>query len=66
MFTTADDAKAVIIESIENGAATRDEFDIDKIFDATFEWDGRGFSQVVGVEDFWLAVEQAAYPTKGA
>ena len=50
MFTTADDAKAVIIESIENGAATRDEFDIDQIFDATFEWDGRGFSQVVGVE----------------
>lgn len=60
MFTTAADAKHSIIEAIEAGDATRDEFDIDQIFEAAFEWDGRGFSQVVDTDGFWAAVEAAA------
>lgn len=65
MYTTAADAKNMIIEVIESGAATSEEFDIDQIFDTTFEWDGKGFSQIVDADGFWAAVEKAVIGDEG-
>ncbi|WP_026821113.1 hypothetical protein [Arthrobacter castelli] len=62
MFTTADDAKAHIIAVIESGDATRDEFDIEAIFTACYEYSTelQKFVPTVDGDEFWAAVEQAA------
>ena len=49
----------MITQAIESGAATADEYDIDQIFDAVFEYDGKGFTQVVDQETFWSEIEKA-------
>ena len=58
-YTTDQEAKAMITQAIESGAATADEYDIDQIFDAVFEYDGKGFTQVVDQETFWSEIEKA-------
>lgn len=62
MFTTADDAKAYIATAIEAGDASREEFDIDAIFDAAFEYSTelQMFVQTVDEDGFWAAVQDAA------
>jgi hypothetical protein len=61
-YTTADDAKDSIIAAIEAGDATRDDFDIDAIFETVFDYsaDLQAFVQVVDVDGFWAAVAEAA------
>jgi len=61
MYTTDQEAKAMITQAIESGAATADEYDIDQIFDAVFEYDGKVYSQVVDQETVWLEVERGAW-----
>ena len=59
MYTTNHEAKAMITQAIESCAATAEEYDIDQIFDAVFEYDGKGFTQVVDQETFWSEIEKA-------
>ena len=49
-----------IIEPIEAGDATAEEFDVDQIFSECFEWDGAGYVQTASVEDFWASVQRNA------
>lgn len=63
MFTTKQDAIAQVITPALGDYA--DDFDIDQIFDATFEYDGKGFTQIVDQDTFWAEVEKAAIE-KGA
>lgn len=63
-YDTKDDVMAyVIIPAVEAGhVASREDFDLDAIFDATFRYDEaeQAFVQVGDVDDFWAAVEKAA------
>lgn len=61
-FTTANDAKAAIVDAIEAGDAQAGDYDVDAIFDATYEWDvaGQRFVQTAEVAEFWAAVEANA------
>jgi hypothetical protein len=65
-YTTKDAViEQVIVPAIEaSGVARADEYDLDAIFDATFEYDPdlQAFVQDGTVEDFWAAVEKAALP----
>lgn len=72
-YSTDSDAKAAIIEAIEaGGAAKSDEYDIDAIFEAAYEYitdtddqgnqllNTAGFVQVVDDEAFWGIVAENA------
>ena len=58
---TGTDAREFVITCIENGAATRDDFDIDGIIDAIYDesggsWDFTDFD----TDRFWAIVEEHA------
>jgi hypothetical protein len=63
-FTTRTEAIDSIIETIEAGDATRDEFDIDAIADDVIETIGEGVDYRFHVTDddnaFWASVERHA------
>lgn len=49
-----------IVEPIENGEATADEYDIDAIADAVLGDYEQGFACIVDHDEFWSAVEKNA------
>lgn len=60
-FTTANDAKAEIVTSIEaSQVVSADKYDIDAIFDATYTFDAERqvFEQAVDADEFWVIVRQ--------
>jgi hypothetical protein len=62
-FTTRNEAIDSIIETIEAGDATRDEFDIDAIADDVITTTGEGVDYRFHVTDddaFWASVERHA------
>ncbi|MDP9903239.1 hypothetical protein [Arthrobacter bambusae] len=66
MYVSKTDAiEQVIVPAIEaNGAevASRDEYDLDVIFDATFEYSPElgGYVSIADHDEFWAAVQAAA------
>ena len=68
-FTTRDDVIAHITDAIEAGGnAQASEFDLDAIADACYTYEpaaghiqDAGFTQTADVDEFWAAVQAAAY-----
>lgn len=63
MYTTRQDAEAMITQTIEaGGAADATDYNIDQIFETCFEYsaDLQAFVQTVDTDSFWDAVEEAA------
>jgi len=63
VFTTKNEVIEEIATAIEaGGAAKRDEYDLEQIADATFEYSAevQAFVQILDGAEFWDAVGQAA------
>ena len=61
-YASADDAKATIVEAIEaGGAATREEYDLDAVFAAVYQWDThhQAYYQAGDTDALWSAVQAA-------
>jgi len=63
MYTTRQDAEAMITQTIEaGGSSDATDYNIDQIFDTCFEYstDLQAFVQTVDTDGFWDAVQEAA------
>ena len=61
-FPTSSEAAANVIEAIEGGCVSHDEFDIDQIVADCFAYDPevRGLIQIADEGEFWESVEANA------